>query len=133
MPEISPAKTVLVVEDSPTEAQNVRAALTDKGLAVVWANDGPSGLQKAKEIHPDLIIMDINMPGMNGFQVVQAIKQEPEYASIPIIMLTSSETPESVLQGFDLGAVDFIPKDVFAMTVLVETVKQMGLLQSDQG
>jgi CheY-like chemotaxis protein len=121
-------KTVLVVEDSPTEAENVCAALTEKGLSVVWANDGPCGLQKAKAIHPDLIIMDINMPGMNGFQVVDAIKQDPKYSTIPIIMLTSSETPESVLQGFDLGAVDFIPKDVFAMSVLVETIKQMGLL-----
>lgn len=128
MSENYPSKTVLVVEDSPTEAENVRAALTDKGLIVVWANDGPSGLQKTKEIRPDLIVMDINMPGMNGFEVVQAIKQDPEYAAIPVIMLTSSETPESVLKGFGLGAVDFIPKDVFAMAVLVETIKQMGLL-----
>jgi len=126
-----PTKTVLVVEDSPTEAENTRAALAEMGLQVVCASDGPSGLQKAQEIHPDLIIMDVNMPGMNGFQVVQALKSDPKSADIPIVMLTSSETPESVLLGFDSGAIDYIPKDAFAMRVLVKTIQQMGLIQSN--
>jgi CheY-like chemotaxis protein len=128
MPANLPTKTVLVVEDSPTEAENTRAMLADKGLKVVCASDGPSGLQKAQEIHPDLIVMDVNMPGMNGFEVVQALKNDPKSADIPIVMLTSSETPESLMMGLDVGAVDYIPKDVFAMRVLVETIQQMGLI-----
>jgi CheY-like chemotaxis protein len=131
MTENIPAKTVLIVEDSPTEAESVRDTLIDKGLNVVWANDGPSGLKKAQEIHPDLIVMDVNMPGMNGFQVVQALKQDPRYADIPIVMLTSSDTLESVMTGFDSGAIDFIPKDVFALSVLVQTIQQMGLIPSN--
>ncbi len=122
-------KIALVVEDSPTEAENVRAVLAEAGLQVVWAVDGPDGLQKAREIHPDVIIMDVNMPGMNGFQVVQALKRDPQYIAIPIVMLTTSDTPEAVLAGFDVGAVDYIPKDVFAMHILVETIRQMGLIQ----
>jgi twitching motility two-component system response regulator PilH len=122
-------KTVLVVEDSPTEAKNIRAVLTEAGLRVVWAVNGLDGLQKAQEIHPDLIVMDVNMPGMNGFQVVQALKHNPQYAAIPIVMLTTNDGPESVLTGFDSGAIDYIPKDVFAMHILVETIRQMGLIQ----
>lgn len=126
-----PTKTVLVVEDSPTVAENIRATLADLGLQVMSATDGPSGLQKAQEIHPDLVVMDANMPGMNGFQVVQALKSDPKSADIPIVMLTSSETPESVRLGFDSGAIDYIPKDFFAMRVLVETIQQMGMIQSN--
>jgi len=133
MPETFPVKTVLIVEDSPTEAENIRAALLEKGLQVVWASDGLSGLEKAREIHPDLIVMDIHMPAMNGFQVVQALKGDPIYAAIPIVMLTSSDTPESMRLGFDAGAIDYIPKDAFATHVLVGTLRQIGLLpESDQ-
>ena len=121
-------KTVLVVEDSPTEAENIRAVLAEIGLQVVWAVNGPDGLQKAQEIHPDLIVMDVNMPGMNGFEVVQALKRNPQHAAIPIVMLTTNDAPEAVMTGFDSGAIDYIPKDVFAMRVLVETIRQMGLV-----
>jgi len=124
----SAAKTVLVVEDSPTQAESIRVTLAEKGLQVVCAFDGPSGLQKAREMHPDLIVMDVNMPGMNGFQVAQELKSNPKYADIPIVMLTSRDTPESVMLGLGAGAIDYIPKDVFAMSVLIETVRQMGLI-----
>ena len=121
-------KTVLVVEDSPTQAETIRATLVENGLNVVCSFEGSSGLQKAQVILPDLIVMDVNMPGMNGFQVVQALKSKPKCADIPIVMLTSRDTPESLLMGLGAGAVDYIPKDVFAMSVLVETIRQMGLL-----
>jgi twitching motility two-component system response regulator PilH len=121
-------KTVLVVEDSPTEAENIRAVLTEAGLQVVWAVNGLDGLQKTREIYPDLIVMDVNMPGMNGFEVVQALKRNHQYAAIPVVMLTTNDAPESVITGFDSGAIDYIPKDVFAMRVLVETIRQMGLI-----
>ena len=122
------SKTVLVVEDSPTEAENICAVLVETGLQVVWAVDGPDGLQKAQEISPDLIVMDVNMPGMNGFEVVQALKRIPQYASIPVVMLTTNDGPESLLTGLDSGVIDYIPKDVFAMSVLVETIRQIGLI-----
>lgn len=124
---ISP-KTALIVEDSTTEAENVCAVLSEAGLQVVWAVNGPDGLKKAQEIHPDLIVMDVNMPGMNGFQVVQALKRDVECAGIPIVMLTTSDTPEAAMTGFEVGAVDYIPKDGFAMSVLVETVRQLGII-----
>jgi PleD family two-component response regulator len=121
-------KVILVVEDSPTQAENIRNVLEMNGLRTVGAIDGLSGLSKALEIIPDLIVMDVHMPGMNGFEVVAALKKEAKTSNIPIVMLTSSDTPESVMMGLEAGAIDYIPKDVFAMSVLVETIKQMGLI-----
>jgi len=122
------SKTVLIVEDSTTQAESLRAMLEENGLQVFCALDGISGLEKAHEVHPDLIVMDVHMPGMNGFEVAQALKDDPTTADIPIVMLTSSDNPESALMGLDVGAIDYIPKDVFAMSVLLETVRQMGLI-----
>lgn len=121
-------KTVLIVEDSVTQAESLRATLVENGLKVYCALDGISGLERAHEIHPDLIVMDVHMPGMNGFEVAQALQDDPETVHIPIVMLTSSDNPESALMGLDAGAVDYIPKDVFAVSVLLETVRQMGLI-----
>ncbi len=121
-------KTVLIVEDSVTQAESLRATLEENGLQVICALDGITGLKKAHEVHPDLIVMDVHMPGMNGFEAAQALKDDPTTADIPIVMLTSSDNPESALMGLDAGAVDYIPKDVFAMSVLLETVRQMGLI-----
>ena len=124
----TPQKVALVVEDSLVEAKLISTVLTNQGLAVVCAADGLTALQKVDEIHPDLIILDINMPGMNGFQVAQAIKQDARNAKLPIVMLTTRDTPESAMTGFDAGAIDYIPKDAFAMRVLVETIQQIGIL-----
>jgi CheY-like chemotaxis protein len=121
-------KTVLVVEDSATQAQTIRVLLEENGLSVICAVDGPSGLNVAQAVYPDLVVMDVNMPGMDGFQVLQALKNDPATAGIPIVMLTSSSTPEAAMTGLTAGAIDYIPKDVFAMQVLVETIRQMGLI-----
>lgn len=121
-------KTVLVVEDSATQAETIRILLAENGLNVICAIDGPSGLKIAQATYPDLVVMDVNMPGMDGFQVLQALKDDPHTADIPVVMLTSSSTPESAMTGLTSGAMDYIPKDVFAMSVLLETIRQMGLL-----
>jgi CheY-like chemotaxis protein len=121
-------KTVLVVEDSITQAEAIRAVLAENGLKVICAIDGPSGLKRAREARPDLVVMDVNMPGMDGFQVLDALKNDPSTADIPIVMLTSSSTPDAALTGLTAGAVDYIPKDVFATAVLVETLRQMSLI-----
>lgn len=121
-------KTILIVEDSVTQAESLRATLMDSGLNVFCALDGQSGLDKAREIHPDLIVMDVHMPGMNGFEVAQALKGDSNTSDIPIVMLTSNDNPEATLMGLDAGAIDYIPKDVFATSVLLETIRQMGLM-----
>jgi len=121
-------KTVLIVEDSITQALHLQALLEQEGLNVVLASDGRMGLQMAQQLHPDLIVLDIRVPKMNGFQVCQQLKEGRDTADIPVIMLTRHDEHEAVVLGLQTGAVDYIPKDAFADTVLLETLQQMGLI-----
>ncbi len=125
-------RTVLVVEDSPTQALHLQTMLEQEGLRVVVAEDGRIGLEKAQEIQPDLVVLDVQMPEMNGMQVCQALSEQPETADIPVVLFTAHDEQESVILGLQLGAVDFIPKDVFADVVLMETIRQMGLIPESE-
>ena len=121
-------KTILVIEDSATQALHLQTLLQEAGLRVVCASDGPSGLNLAHQSRPDLIVLDVQMPGMNGFQVCQALKGSPETNKIPVIMFTRHDDPEAVILGLQTGVTDYIPKDAFADVVLLETLRQMGLV-----
>jgi CheY-like chemotaxis protein len=125
MPE---QKTILVIEDSATQSMQLKKLLEGEGLKVLTALDGEKGLAMVKENHPNLIILDLQLPHMNGFQVAQELKSDPATQPIPIIMLTIHGEQESKRLGFQLGATEFIPKDRFATKVLVETLRQMGFL-----
>jgi CheY-like chemotaxis protein len=72
------------------------------------------------------------MPGMNGFEVCRQLKQSPETAGIPVIMLTRHDDAQSVMSGLETGVIDYIPKDAFADAVLVETLRQMGLIEQQE-
>lgn len=120
--------TILLVEDSTTQALQFRTLLEREGVSVLWAADGEAGLQMVREEGPDLVVLDVQLPGMNGFQVCQQLKADPTTADIPVIMLTRYDEAEAVLAGLQAGAVDYIPKDAFAGAVLLETMRQMGLL-----
>jgi CheY-like chemotaxis protein len=119
--------TVLLVEDNATQAAHFRALLELAGLCVVWASGGREGVRLAQQDHPDLLILDVQMPEMNGFQVCEQLKQSPDTANIPIIMLTRHDDPEIAMLGMELGVIDYIPKDAFADAVLLETLRQMGI------
>ena len=125
-------KVVLLVEDSPTQALGTQAVLEECGLTVVCAINGIMGIQLAYQVYPDAIVLDVQMPDLNGFQVCEELKKDPETAKIPIIMLTRQDTPESFALGMQAGAIDFIPKDPFAMAVLRETLRQMGLINTPE-
>jgi DNA-binding response OmpR family regulator len=122
------ARTVLVIEDSPTQALHLQALLEQEGLNVVLAEDGRVGLEVAQRLQPDLIVLDLQMPEMNGFQVCRRLKDEDRTSYIPVIMFTRHDDREAVVLGLQLGAVDYIPKDAFADAVLLETLRQMGLI-----
>ena len=121
-------KKILVIEDSPTQAIHMQVLLEREGLQVLLAYDGPMGLQIAHDVHPDLIVLDVQMPGMNGFQVCRQLKGEIGTKDIPIIMFTRHDEQEAVMLGLQTGAVDYIPKDAFADAVLLETLRQMEFL-----
>ena len=119
---------ILVVEDSPTQALHIQSLLEQEGVEVWLAHDGQTGLAMARQLHPDIVVLDVQMPGMNGFQVCQHLKNVPATADIPIIMFTRHDEQEAVVLGLQTGAVDYIPKDAFADAVLLETLRQMKII-----
>jgi CheY-like chemotaxis protein len=123
------SRTVLIVEDSPVQALALQQLLVQRGLKVLRALDGRIGLLMAERYAPDVIVLDIQMPEMDGLEACRHLKQNPHTRDIPIVMLTAHTEPEVLLQGLDLGAIDFIPKDAFSDRVLLETLRQLNVLQ----
>jgi two-component system sensor histidine kinase/response regulator len=122
------AKTILLIEDSATQALHLKLLLEQEGLEVAWASAGQMGLKMARQLLPDLILLDVQMPDMNGFQVCQQLRKADDTNYIPIIMLTRFDDPETVTLGMQVGVTDYIPKDAFADAVLLETLRQMGMI-----
>jgi len=121
-------KTILIVEDSTTQALHLQALLEEAGLHVIWAPDGQAGVKMAHQALPDLVVLDVQLPDMNGFQVCQDLKSQNDTRHIPVIMFTRHDDPEAVVLGLQTGVDDYIPKDAFADAVLIETLRQMGLV-----
>jgi DNA-binding response OmpR family regulator len=119
---------ILLVEDSPSQAVRFKTILEENGCHVTWAKTGEAGLETASQNEFNLIILDIELPGMSGFEVCRELKTTPEVADIPVVMLTTRDRAEDAIMGLGNGAVDYIPKDPFAELVLLETMKQMRLM-----
>ncbi|MBN2003900.1 MAG: response regulator [Anaerolineae bacterium] len=126
----SHSKVILVVEDSPTQALHLQTLLEMQGLRVLLAGDGKTGLALAYKALPDLVVLDMMLPEMDGLEVCRVLKSAPQTENIPIIMFTASEDQEMMVDVLQLGVVDFILKDVFADAVLLGTLQQMGVIAS---
>jgi twitching motility two-component system response regulator PilH len=105
-------KKILVVDDSSTDAHLLTQLLQKHGFTVTRATSGEEGVQKAKSEKPDLILMDIVMPGMNGFQATRAISKDAATSSIPIIVCSSKDQETDKAWGLRQGAKDYIVKPV---------------------
>ena len=116
---------ILIVEDSPPQALKVKLVLESNGCDVVWVDTGWAGVEAAKNKRFDLIVLDVELPDIDGFTVCRELKAEPDLAEVPVVMMTTRDHAEDVLNGLEIGAVDYIPKDAFAEMVLLETIKQM--------
>jgi CheY-like chemotaxis protein len=121
-------KIILVVEDSITQLKSLRPLLEDHGLQVAWADTGLKGVDVAQELQPDLIILDLRLPDINGLQVAEQLKDSPDTASIPIILMTRFGDIELMQQALEMGISEYIPKDPFADAVLIEALRRMGLI-----
>ena len=115
---------ILLVDDDPSTIQILGRIVHDLGN-VRFATNGHDALRLAHESAPDLILLDTEMPGISGFQVLEALKAEPALADVPVIFVTSHSEPEFEVAGFELGAVDFIAKPVSAPLVRARVKTQL--------
>jgi CheY-like chemotaxis protein len=123
-------KTVLIVEDSPVQATAIGQLLLGNGARILYAPDGRAGVFMAQRYLPDAIILDLEMPRMNGLEACKHLKANPETADIPVLMLTQyADRAPATGEGKE-STIDFIPKDDLASTVLVETLRQMHILDA---
>ena len=111
-------KKILVVDDSATERHILGDILGKKGFEVSFAEDGEKGVELSKLNKPDLIIMDVVMPGMNGFQATRAISKDPETQHIPIIICTTKDQETDKVWGVRQGAKDYVVKPIDAAELL---------------
>jgi len=107
-----PIKKILVVDDSPTDRQFLLEGLTKLGYQVVLAESGEQGIAKAKSEIPDLVLMDVVMPGTNGFQATRQIARDEATKHIPVIMCTSKSQETDRIWGLRQGAKDYVVKPV---------------------
>lgn len=103
---------IQVVDDDPTQRLLCREALEQRGYRVEEAEDGENGLEMARDIRPDLILLDVMMPGMNGYDVCREIRADAELNRTPVVIVTALEDLESIETGFEAGASDFIGKPI---------------------
>jgi twitching motility two-component system response regulator PilH len=102
----------MIVDDSPTEVHVMKTALEKHGFETMSAADGSECLSLAREIRPDLIFMDVVMPGVNGFQATRALTRDPQTKTIPIVMITTKDQETDRIWGMRQGAVDYLIKPV---------------------
>ena len=103
---------ILVVDDSKTELHHLSDVLGKKGYSVRTAENGEEAMRRLAEEKPDLILMDVVMPGQNGFQLTRAITRDPRFADVPVIMCTSKNQETDKVWGMRQGASDYVVKPV---------------------
>jgi len=101
---------ILVVDDIPKNIQLLSGMLSEKEYKIAFATNGEQALKQASNINPDLILLDIMMPEMDGFEVCEKLKNNEDTKDIPVIFLTGKTEAEDITKGFELGAVDYITK-----------------------
>jgi two-component system alkaline phosphatase synthesis response regulator PhoP len=117
-------KTILVIDDEPSIGRVVQFKLQQEGFKVSVATDGLEGLAKVNEEKPDLILLDLMMPGMDGFEVCRRLRASPETVATPVIILTARGQEMDRIRGVELGVLDFFTKP-FSPQKLLERVKEV--------
>jgi len=116
------SETILVAEDQPHIRALIQYKLRNSGYQVVAVEDGEAALRQAHEIKPDLILLDVMMPLMTGFEVLAALKQTDDTKNIPVLLVTAQSSEVEVLKGLEMGADDYVTKP-FSPNELAARVK----------
>jgi DNA-binding response OmpR family regulator len=119
---------ILLVEDSRTQALRFQLELARHGLTVEIASTGDRAMAAVRDRQPAAIVLDVDLPDTTGYQLCRMIKGNPTTAQIPVVMLTHRDAAHDALEGLQVGAEDYIPKDSFAEQNLVESLRQLGIL-----
>ena len=111
---------ILIVDDSPTEAHVLKGMLEKNGHQTFTAENGTEGIERAKELKPDVILMDVVMPGLNGFQATRQLTRDAATSSIPVIIVTTKDQETDRVWGMRQGAKDYITKPVSEADLLAK-------------
>lgn len=118
-------KRILIIEDDKFLRELMSQKLLSLKYEVVQAIDGEDGLNKVKKVKPDLVLLDLILPGINGFEVLEQIKADPEISSIPVIILSNLGQREDIEKGLKLGAIDFLVKAHFTPGEIVSKIEKI--------
>jgi len=119
------AKTILIVEDDKFLRELITQKLIKEGYETSEAIDGEEGIKKIKEEKPDLVLLDLILPGIDGFEVLSKMKEDLALAQIPVIILSNLGQKEDVERGLKLGAVDYLIKAHFTPGEIIEKIKNV--------
>jgi len=117
------AKTILIVEDDKFLRELIVRKLKEENFNITEAIDGEEGIKKIKEEKPDLVLLDLILPGIDGFEVLSKMKEDMSLAQIPVIILSNLGQKDDVERGLKLGAVDYLIKAHFTPGEIIEKVK----------
>lgn len=123
---------VLIIDDSPTEVHVFRQMLMNNDIEVSVAKNGEEGIEKAIEIKPDCILMDVVMPGKNGFQATRDLSRNPVTSSIPVIIITTKDQETDKIWGMRQGAKDYIVKPASERDLIDRINRVLGSDQNYQ-
>lgn len=119
------AQKILIIEDDKFLRELISRKLEREGYSVSEAMDGEEGEKKIREEKPDLVLLDLILPGIDGFEVLSRIKQESSLESIPVIILSNLGQKEEIEKGLKLGAIDYLVKAHFTPAEIIEKIKNV--------
>ena len=122
-------KKILLVDDEVSIVDLLADILIKNGFTVFKANDGKKGLDDAKKLRPDLVVLDVNMPKMDGFKVLENLKKDKKTRDIPVIMLTTRASADDISQGMQLYADKYLPKPFEGNQLVAEINKTFATRQ----
>lgn len=123
MPKSKPV--VALIEDDPMIGEMYKTKFAKNGFEIQIAVDGAAGLELVRKIKPDIILLDIIMPKLDGFEVLKQLRENPDFKKTPVVMLTNLGQEEDVKKGRDLGAEDYFVKTNFTPSAIVDKVKSL--------
>lgn len=118
------ASKIIVIEDDPLILKLISQTLQREGYEVVTATDGSEGLRKVRETHPHLVVLDISLPGLDGYQVCHHLRSEHATSKLPVIMVTAMSRPSDQRRGFETGADDYLSKP-FVLSELITRIRSL--------